>query len=98
MKTVSIYCRHSDCMALANKSHLCSSCLERFVHQLGDGRWMCASWSTRNQQWTSSDLPKRLAKAQTGYCYTYGRSLQALVNEGIKTYPTRAACIRASFK
>jgi hypothetical protein len=71
--------------------------LRENFHKLESGRWIVAYWNRRDQQWQSSDLCASSRRAQgTGYCYTYSRTLERLVGEGIKTYPTRAKAIRAA--
>ncbi|MFA6118188.1 MAG: hypothetical protein WC729_29645 [Sphingomonas sp.] len=64
------------------------------VQPLTGGRYIVARW--QNSQWTSSDLNARSLKHQTGYQFTYARTLEQLVNLGIKTYKTRAQALAAA--
>lgn len=64
------------------------------VQQLDSGRWIVAEYNEMHCQWQSSDL----RNPWQGYCYTFGRSLQALVNNGIKTYKHKSSAYRAAKK
>lgn len=54
-------------------------------------RFVRASWDQQRGQYTSQDVPPSVASSVQGYQYTFGRSLEALVSQGVRSYPTQTA-------
>jgi len=61
------------------------------AHRLANGRWLLARFDKQSQEWRSGDLRRSTREAK----YLFARTLQALADDGIKTYPSAAAAIRA---
>lgn len=59
-----------------------------------DGRWVVASWSHRQAQYTGHSPAGRRAMGQA-YCYTAGRTLKALRSLGVPSYATPLEALRA---
>lgn len=57
-----------------------------------DGGWMHASWSSRNNQWQSSDVPR----AEQSFRYAYGPTLASLAGVGVKVHRSAADAARSA--
>ena len=69
------------------------------IYQLERGGrtlYVRAQWDAQRAQFTSTDVPLSVARAVTGYQYTFARSLEGLVAMGVRCYPSLAAARRRS--
>lgn len=66
---------------------------EKYLHQLGDGRWVVAYWSEANGQWYA---PMTEAERRATGCHTYfARTLEGL---GCTSYASRRAAADRAWK
>lgn len=65
-----------------------SSRWDDYAHRLASGRWIVATWSDRNSQWTSRDVTD-------SSCYAFAATLASMVRCcHVRTHKTREAALR----
>ena len=64
------------------------------IHRDTDGRWVHATWSDRQMQYTGHSPDGVAAMGSASYCFTYGRTLRALRRLGLPSYSSPAAALR----
>ena len=47
-----------------------------------------AEWDERSCQYRTTDVPANVAASVTGYQYTFARTLEGLVANGVRVYPS----------
>jgi hypothetical protein len=69
-----------------------------YSYETEDGRtlYVRASWSDRQAQYSTTDVPHRITRHVQGYVCTFARTIRGLVEHGqCRTYATEAAAKRA---
>jgi hypothetical protein len=67
------------------------------IYETSDGRFLIARWDERNAQFTTTHVKDEVREANTGFWYTYARSVDGLAPYAI-LYSTLAAARRALAK
>ena len=64
------------------------------IYETRNGRFLLATWDERQAQFRTTHIRPDVREAQTGYCYTFARTVEGIAPYAI-LYPTLALARQA---